>query len=166
MPAGVSAYTALANVTLGSSANSVEFSSISGIYRDLILVLDGLTVTDTGNFRMRLNGLSTTIYNLVLAEGNGSSTYSTNDTNDNKFNLNSSSLALNTRGQITVNLMDYSATDKHKNILVRSNQAASQTTMTAGRFASTSAITSILIYNLSPANFGATSTFALYGVSA
>jgi hypothetical protein len=41
MPAGVSAYTALANVTLGSSAANVTFSSISGSYRDLVLIVNG-----------------------------------------------------------------------------------------------------------------------------
>jgi hypothetical protein len=38
MPAGVPAMVALANVTLGSTASSITFSSISGSYRDLFCV--------------------------------------------------------------------------------------------------------------------------------
>ena len=41
MPAGVSAWTPLANITLASTANTVTFSSISGAYKDLRLVLVG-----------------------------------------------------------------------------------------------------------------------------
>jgi hypothetical protein len=38
--------------------------------------------------------------------------------------------------------------------------------MRAGRFASTSAITTIQVYNYSPGVFGSGSTFALYGIAA
>jgi len=43
MPAGVSAYVPLANLTLGSSAASVTFSSISQAYKDLVLVIEATT---------------------------------------------------------------------------------------------------------------------------
>ena len=166
MPAEVSAYVPLANVTLGSNTATVTFSSIAQTYRDLVLVVDGLTVTDTGNFRFYVNGDTSSSYTSVRASGNGSSGTSAADNSTGYTNLFVNALAVNTRGQVTINLMDYSATDKHKTMLIRADQAASQTIMRVSRWPSTSAITSVTIYNYSPGLFGSGSTFALYGVAA
>jgi hypothetical protein len=65
MPAGVSAYTALANVTLGSSAASVTFSSISQSYRDLVLVITA-TTSAVDNAFIRFNSDSGSNYNIVI----------------------------------------------------------------------------------------------------
>jgi hypothetical protein len=157
-------YTALANITLGSSAASVTFSSINGTYRDLMLVVDGLAVTDTGNFRMYVNSDTSSTYASLVAQGNGSSTYTSAGSYVGFIEFFPNALAVNTRGLIKVDFLDYSATDKHKSILIRAGQAASQTTMQTSRWPSTSAITSITIYSYSPGQFGAGSTFALYGV--
>jgi len=65
--------------------------------------------------------------------------------------------------------MDYSATDKHKTVLVKrgvSDATGYSVGMEAGRWASTSAITSINIFDQSGDTFDAGSSFALYGVAA
>jgi hypothetical protein len=64
-----------------------------------------------------------------------------------------------------MDLIDYSATDKHKTILSRLNNTARATNALINRWPSTAAITSIRI-NGNGANFTTGSTFALYGVSA
>jgi hypothetical protein len=61
--------------------------------------------------------------------------------------------------------MDYSATDKHKTVLSRANNAANGVTAIAGRWASTSAITSIVL-TFQSSSLATGSTVALYGVSA
>jgi hypothetical protein len=68
MPAGVSAWTPLANTTLASAANSVTFSGISGAYRDLMLVIQGST-TGPANVRMRFNGDTGSNYTFVFLAG-------------------------------------------------------------------------------------------------
>ena len=165
MPAGVSAYTALANVTLGSTAATVTFSSISGSYRDLVLVVNANTSTDS-EFQMRINSDSGGNYNVVIMKGNGSSASS--DTYSNQLQMTLGLIAKPTAAnRIThvVNFMDYSATDKHKTILNRANVAATGVEAHAWRWANTAAITSFVCTSQT-GTWAVGSTFALYGVSA
>jgi hypothetical protein len=165
MPAGLSAYTALANVTLGSSASSVTFSSISQVYRDLVLVYVPIGSTATGT-NILFNGDTGSNYNMVWMSGNGSSGSSSSISNNGAFIGSSFSEIRTTSGtQIIFNVMDYSATDKHKTMLFRMDRADSATQAFATRWASTSAVTSI---SLTPGSgtFVAGTTLALYGVSA
>jgi hypothetical protein len=62
-----------------------------------------------------------------------------------------------------IQFMDYAQTDKHKTVLMRTNRAGGGVSMIAGRWASTSAITSIV---LAPdgGTFNTGSTFYLYGI--
>lgn len=168
MPVGVSAYTALANLTLSSSASSVTFSSISGSYRDLVLVIQTAgTTANFPNMTVRFNGDSGSNYNgPVGMYGNGSSPASwfqganRTDMNFTYFNLQSTD-----RNLFRAEILDYSATDKHKTVLARQDVPTNGTEALAGRWASTSAITSIVI-TVPSVSFNSGSTFALYGVSA
>jgi hypothetical protein len=71
---------------------------------------------------------------------------------------------------IIIQVMDYSATDKHKSVLVRANSdAPSQNGVVAavaGRWASTSAVTSVVLLPEVGPNFASGSTFNLFGVIA
>lgn len=164
MPAGVSAWTPLANLTLGSAAASVTFSSISSAYRDLVLVAN-VSVTSAGNsFQLRFNGDTTASYSYVSAEGNGTSAGGTSGTS-NAFVMNSWAGSLNgTLSVMKVEILDYSSTDKHKSLLGRGDNSSKNTGMNAARWANTAAINSIYCF-AGGDNFSAGSTFALYGVS-
>jgi hypothetical protein len=74
---------------------------------------------------------------------------------------------INTTGRYMgiLQVMDYSATDKHKTSLVRSGESVDGTEAWVSRWPSTSAINSILLYTGSN-SFTAGSTFALYGIVA
>ena len=161
MPAGVSAYTALANVTLGSTATSVTFSSISQAYRDLVFVLTG-TTTATQAVTVRFNGDSGSNYFEVGMDGSGSSASSFTST---QTNIDVAALGTS-QSQATFSVMDYSATDKHKTVLVRTDNASWGTRALAGRWGNTAAITSAVITMAGGQTFAAGSSFALYGVSA
>jgi hypothetical protein len=162
-----STYTPLATVTLGTATASVVFSSIPATYRDLILVADGVFLTDgfAQNFWVRVNGSTSSIYTSVRMSGNGSTTSSGTDS-DTLFYLGGANN--NQKFNIVLQAMDYSATDKHKTFLARQNAAAYQTYAGALRFGSTNAITSItfLTANASTIKYDAGSTFSLYGVIA
>ena len=150
-------YIPLATVTLASSASSVTFSNIPATYRDLVLVYAGSGTAATEVWAT-LNG-STANGSTVVMLGTGSA-------------AQSSTSAAITIGTIDtticnniVQFMDYSATDKHKTILTRSNRAGAGTLAYATRWAITSAITSIAVVPQS-GTFNSGHTFALYGIVA
>jgi hypothetical protein len=162
MPAGVSAITALANLTLGANAVSVTFSSISGSYRDLILVIQGST-TSGQNIFVRFNGDSTaTNYNIVSIAGLGSGTGSSQTVNSNYLNYWSNFDT--SQGNLIAQFMDYSVTNKHKTFLSRQNTASVGVEAIAGRWSNTAAVTTLAL--LAATNFSSGTSFALYGVSA
>jgi hypothetical protein len=173
MPVGVSAYVALANITLGSAASIVTFTSISAAYRDLIFVMtiNGVTGTPTSSgAALRINGDSGANYNEVTMAGTGSSAASDSQTNQIFQPVPGSNPTTPSGSRIEI--FDYASVSKHKNILIRGNGSVDQVSARAARWASTSAITSVTFY--APDAFGggtqdtwnAGSTFTLYGVSA
>lgn len=153
-------YTPLANITLGSSAANVTFSSISGSYRDLILVGQGLSSTASG-INIRFNSDTGSNYNQIVMYGDGSSVASSSSSSQTSFQVgrfDNSTLA-----NFTANFMDYSATDKHKTSLHRYNSSGVLTAARTSRWAATSAITSFVLY-LDSGTFNSGCTFALYGI--
>jgi hypothetical protein len=155
-------YTPLATVTLGSSAASVTFSSIPATYRDLIVVYSGtLSTGGPSGIEFYFNADETAAnYSYVWAYGDSGGAASASGTN--QFFIGSS-------GQSTsiLQIMDYSATNKHKTTLTRSNSAATEVDMLASRWANTAAITSIVFKDSSAVfNFASGCTFSLYGVIA
>lgn len=160
------AITALANVTLGANASSVTFSSISSAYRDLILVVSYTSNTSFFNMTVRFNSDSGSNYTRVNMSGNPGGATS-NSGSGTSGNINYDSAGFTTSANFsTTNIFDYSATDKHKTWISRAGETTGYSTVEAivGRWASTSAITSLVL--LPSANqFASGSTFALYGVS-
>jgi hypothetical protein len=162
MPAGVSAYTPLANITVSVAAATITFSSISQSYRDLVLIGQGLSLSASG-INIRYNGDSGSNYNQIVMFGDGGSASASSSSAQTAYQVgrfDGSTLA-----DFQANIMDYAATDKHKTSLHRYNSASVLTAARVGRWASTSAITSFVL-SLDAGTFAAGSTFALYGVSA
>jgi hypothetical protein len=131
-----STYVALATTELTSTATTITFSSIPATYRDLVLVLN---VPSSDNLvYIKPNGSSSNLSS-VRAYNVGSSLYSNTETS-----WADPASGTYTRF-FTYNLMDYSATDKHKTVLFRQNFSTNITFMGAGRWASTTAISSLVI---------------------
>lgn len=150
-------YTPLATVTLGSSASSVSFSNIPATpYRDLVLVADGTSSTSDFCF-LRFNG-DTSNYTRVGMLGVGASVISFADSDASAIGFQSTG-----RSNNIVQIMDYSATDKHKTYLSRNNVNAAQVQANAHRYASTSAITSLAIVPAT-GTISTGTTFSLYGI--
>ena len=149
-------YELIETTTLTSSASSVTFTSITQDYRDLVVVTDASNSSGE-DFFLTLNA-DTSNYTSVRMRGNGSSAFSRTQTTRQFANIYTD--ASNSITQI----MDYSATDKHKTILSRSGLATSTVWAYALRYASTSAITSV---KLEPAGgtLNSGSTFSLYGIA-
>jgi len=153
-----STYTPLATLTLASSASSVTFSNIPGTYRDLVFVFNG-TVPSGYFFRAQFNGDTGNNYSNMQMYGDGSSPGSGTINGDN---INLGQLQP-THNMAIANIMDYSATDRHKTVLNRGDAISTITIANVGRWANTAAITSIRLFP-SSGSFTTGSTFNLYGI--
>lgn len=166
MPAGVSAWTPLANLTLGTSATTVTFSSISSAYRDLVLVASCRTnAQNSVGLRFSMNTTPSTRFNWLYGSG---ATASSNYDSQTFVTLSSGviPLATNEYATVQIDLMDYAQTNKNKCGLTRMGKAGSGGVLIQNfNFETTTAVTSLVIYPAFDA-FGSGSTFALYGVSA
>ena len=160
-------YTPLATLTLSASAASVTFSSISQAYRDLVLVVQ-LKSSAVANVYVRPNSDATTAnYSQVYMGGSGTAAYSASATSNPGFMLTGLSNPDATNlWNAKLDLMDYSATDKHKTALVRADDASEGTLAQASRWASTAAVTSLVITTNTATTWSAGSTFSLYGIAA
>lgn len=165
-------YTPIASTTLTGTALSVVFSSIPATYRDLILVCEYFTTDNnsgTRNTGLQINSDTGGNYNRVYVAGDGSSVYTANESSVDNFKTNII-FNFNTGNRLVTifNIMDYVATDKHKSVLYRSQLMATTqgaTEMSAGRWANTSAVTSLTFFSTTN-SLAIGSTFSLYGVIA
>lgn len=158
-------YIALATTTLSSSAGSVTFSSIptsvSGVaLRDLVLVARYAPTSAGAEARMKINNDTGANYPIVYAGGDGASAFSAAFPSNTLYNMNQ----IDTNSIGVYQFFDFSATDKHKSILHRVNRPGAYTIMQAGRWASTSAITTMEI-TPSSGSWGSGTTFSLYGIA-
>jgi hypothetical protein len=152
-------YTALATVTLTSTASSVTFSNIPATYRDLILTVNG-AVSSGQNLLFYFNNDTTAAnYFRVTMDGDGSTTASGSANNAQSTTMYSTPTVL------TFQVMDYSATDKHKTSLNRIGAAGSLAGAVAARWANTAAVTSVRLQTQS-GTFNSGNTFNLFGVIA
>jgi hypothetical protein len=167
MPAGVSAWTPLANITLTSGQTTVTFSSISSAYRDLRLVYRGNASSYRGNSpSMRFNGDDSVAYPTVLFTGDSTTPYASTSA-FSWINISDANyIAPNGPMLITLDIFDYSVTNKAKAVLSRTSAGAG-VNMNVGYWPNTAAISTITLASAFSADtFVAGSTFALYGVSA
>ncbi len=153
-------YIPLATVTLGGSDADIVFSNIPATYKDLVLVVEGLSNV-ASNAYLYFNGDTTSgNYANVFAAGNGSTaTSSSNGIGAYVGGIYGSNRSIN-----IIQIMDYSATDKHKTRLSRMSVAGSEVSMIAGRWANTAAVTSVT-FTLISNTMSTGTTLNLYGVA-
>lgn len=171
MPVGISAWTPLANITLGSALTSVTFSSISQSYTDLVLVVSNIrSSTNTNNILIRMNTDSLNNYSYVSMRGNGSTASPDLQTSQSSLRAVDNLVPDTTNpGMIVAHFFDYATTNKNKTILFRTDFPSTTfagTGLAAGVWNSTSAINSFVFFQQNAATFSAGTNFALYGVTA
>lgn len=161
-------YEPIATTTLSTATATVTFSSISGSYTDLILVVQAANSSASTNWALalRFNSDTGSNYSRTYMVGDGSSAASANTSNATSFNgivtlannvLNSAHIA---------QIQNYSNTTANKTILTRSNTTAA-TYAFVGLWRNTAAITQIDCFIESAGvNISSGSTFTLYGVLA
>jgi hypothetical protein len=150
-------YVALGTVTLGSSQQYVTFSSIPATYRDLIVVFNGGINSDNKGIEIVFNS-DTSNQSQVFMYAQGASPES--GTSSSMFFVTDGS-----NSNAIIQIMDYSATDKHKTALIRSAQnITSGVWAHAGRWASLSAVNSVRIGDVAGATIDSGSTLSIYGI--
>jgi len=152
-------YKLIDSVTLGSSASSVTFSSISATGKgDLVLVFD-CQGSNSNRINGNLNSDTGTNYSMVSIENDGGTALSDSGTGSAYFHAG---VCRDTSRSINiVNIMDFAATDKHTTILSRENAALARMGARAMRWANTAAVTSVAV-SCSAGTFNTGSTFFLY----
>ena len=165
-----STYVALATTTLASADSNITFSSIPADYRDLVLVVSGRSSTggSADNMGIYFNSDTGNNYSTVRMYGTGSTAGSTTSPAPSRIaQITIPASGTTEFGVATIQIMDYSANDKHTTALIRSNTAADQVHAAAGRWANTAAVNSVSIdLYATAANFVAGSTFSLFGIEA
>lgn len=161
-------YVAIAEQTLGSAAASVTFSSISGAYTDLVIVVNG-AFSAAETIGVQFNTDTTSNYSSTILAGNGSSASSGRNTSQ-------TGLTVGTNGYYTTSLisnsiiqvMNYANATTYKTVLSRSNNASIGIDAIVGLWRKApEAINSIKLYGFySAATFSTGSTFTLYGIAA
>ena len=159
-------YEKIATNTLGSSAASVNFTSISGTYTDLVIVAVPKLVSGTAQVLIQLNGDTGANYNLIRMYGDGTGFASDVFSGLSFGQLSWGGYTGSTFGQvITASINSYSNTTTFKTIISRPNNANYGVGENCITWRNTAAVTSILIYS-DAANFATGSTFTLYGIKA
>jgi hypothetical protein len=134
----------------------VSFSGIPQNYRDLVIIVDG-TNAGFANVILRFNGDTGSNYsNVLMRAGNPPATASEAFTDSYAYIGQFGTSTSNT----IIQIIDYSATDKHKAVLGRGNVASNGIGAFAARWANTLAITNVLIEG---GTFQAGTTVNLYG---
>lgn len=159
-------YRAIATTTLSADTGSITFSSIPATdqggnnIRDIMLVMSYKASSSAFAGKVYLNGDTGANYDWVRLNGSGSSVTQTSGASGSiRWDIQTTADAM-----ARVEILDAKATDKHKIAIVRADSAATGTQMSANRWKSTAAVTSITIEF--GTNLLAGSTLSLYGVVA
>jgi len=155
-------YVPLANVTLGSTATSVTFSSISQSYKDLVLIINATSSPGLRGVQVQFNDDTGSNYNYVYAYGGDGGNFSGSS--------NTTAIPVGVIGSDfdnigTVNLLDYSTTNKHKSALIHRATTSWGVDIVSGRWANTAAVTKIKLFTDGSLAFSSGSSFALYGIA-
>lgn len=158
-------YELIETTTLASSASSVSFSSITQDYRDLVLVAN---VTSSATISGALLVFNDDDANGETVDMTGNGTSATSQTYSAPIRLTGGNIFIEPGPALfKIDIMDYSATDKHTSVLIRGNSLGGGqdgTTARAGRWPNTSAVTTVE-FRGDANGFAAGSTLSLYGIA-
>lgn len=156
-------YEPLATQTLGSNQASVTFSSISGSYTDLVLIVNGGQSVATANGGLQFNGDTGSNYSQTYLRGNGSTASGTRASNEAILRIDGIGWPTSNNANSIIQIQNYSNTTTYKTVLTRFNAAVYGTEAIVGLWRSTSAINQIVVKSEAYAWLSG-STFTLYGI--
>ena len=161
-------YVALDKVTVGTATPSITFSSINSGYTDLVIVIDATNSAGAGSngwgTRLRFNGDTASNYSWTFVNGNGTTASSSRGSSVTSVLAGWSNGGTTSSTQI-LHVMNYANTTTYKTTIGRSANAAERTAGIVNLWRSTSAVTSITIFDEGGNNWQTGSTFSLYGIA-
>jgi anti-sigma-K factor RskA len=163
MAAG-STYTPIATQTMTSATASVTFSSISGSYTDLVLVVAGQASGAQRNLLLQFNGDTGANYSVTILYGDGSTAGSDRLSSQNSAFVGG--LNNTTQSNSIINIMNYSNTTTYKTTIGRNNSSTVQVASKVTLWRNTAAITSIVAFLVGSDTFTTGTTLTLYGIAA
>jgi hypothetical protein len=167
-----STYEPIAKIDVPTTVSSVEFTSISSSYTDLIIIVNAVGNTGAGlDYYMRLNNDSASNYSRTIISGDGSTITSARQSNQSQIQLGylQAGMSASGRTNMIIQLMNYGNSTTYKTVLTRANDGASEVSACIGLWRKTpEAITSIKISGDAgfAGNINAGSSFSLYGIKA
>ena len=162
-------YSLISKSILSSAASSVTLSSIPNTYTDILIKISARDNSSAvgNNLLFQING-STTSQSVRAISGDGSSAPNTYGTTPLFFTSNGNNSTADTFSNMEVYIPNYASTTINKSVSVDSVSENNNTTayaqLSAGLYASTTAITSILFTTNGGVNFLSGSSFYLYGI--
>ena len=164
--AALSTYTPIATYTVPSATSSYTFSSISGSYTDLVLIVNAKSTSGGVDVSMRFNGDTASNYSKTNLYGDAGGATSTRQSNQTQGNINLAGYITTTFGPYQiVNIMNYANTTTYKTYLSRAGNTSVGVDAIVGTWRKTpEAITSITLF-VSGDTFASGSTFSLYGIA-
>jgi len=161
-------YEPIATTTLGSDATTINFNSIPATFTDIRLVIIPIKQSAAANFYtyMQLNGVTSGTYSMTYINGTGSVVQTNRQTDITEWQLGYASTTTNTPQLLTVDIFSY-AGSTFKTCLIERNADFNGSGIVGrqvGLFRSTSAITSLSLFDPFGNGFGTGSTATLYGI--
>ena len=165
MAAG-STYTPIATTTTSGSISTTTFSSISGAYTDLVLIVNGGASTAV-NMQIQFNSDTGTNYSRTALTLDNITPVSSRQSSVAYVRLEDGGYLSTTfpAKNSIINIMNYSNTTTYKTVIGRANNAGVGLDAVVGLWRSTAAITSITAY-VASGNFTNGTTLTLYGITA
>ena len=161
-----STYEKIATTTLGSNTPSVTFTSISGAYTDIVLIVSAKRTPSLNTQYIRFNSDTGSNYSYTIMAANGTSVVSTNSSNTDKWNSGYYAVPpTDSYGIEIYNIQSYANTAIEKTALLRANRASGGVDTQVALWRNTAAITSIT-YGIDIGDLATGSTFTIYGIAA
>ena len=165
-------YDLISSNTLGSSTNTVSFTSISSSFTDLVLSISCNGTSSGQDIRIRFNSDTGTNYSQTYTSGYTSATSgrSSNATYLQPTNFVGTGGTASESNSLRVDINKANNTSAHKQILIRNHtirylDGYREVMILGGQYRSLSAISAIEIY-VATGNFATGSIFSLYGITA
>lgn len=155
-------YRPIATFTASGGESSVTFSGVPSNFRDLVITFDAYPTAGDSSINVAFNDdTATANYPAVYMYGTGS-TYAAGTLNSN--GIQTAYMASGGKSHISLQIFDYSATDKHTVTLARQSDIDGWVAAWSGRWASTAAVTKINISFAQARTWNAGSTINLFGI--
>ena len=167
-----STYEPIATSTLGSAQASVTFSSISGTYTDLILVIGSATFSADSSLYVQYNGDTGTNYSSTRLYGDGTDDLSSRTSSANAAQIGAGDgQSASVMQTCIVQIQNYSNTTTNKTAIARWNRSDAEVSTTVSLWRDTDAIDAIEVYGgfgngTKNSNMQTGTILTLYGIKA